>query len=130
MDDSNAARTEQLREPHDSRRIVVIGPCASGKSTLVTALRAFGYDAHVSAQEHSEIAALWQHSRPDVLIALDADIAAIRRRRDGRWPSWLYDEQQRRLAPGFAAADLRVDTSYLNASGTFDTVVRFLQRSM
>ena len=55
----------------ESRKIVVVGPCAAGKSTLVAALRALGYDAHVSGQEHSEIATLWQHSQPDVLIALD-----------------------------------------------------------
>src|SRR5688500_4548371 len=81
----------------ESRKIVVVGPCAAGKSTLVTALRALGYDAHVSGQEHSEIATLWQHSRPDVLIALDADISAVRDRRGGSWPAWLHDLQVQRL---------------------------------
>jgi dienelactone hydrolase len=113
----------------DTRRIVVVGPCASGKSTLVTALRAFGYNAHILAQEHSGIASLWQHSAPDVLIALDAELPDIRQRRDDQWPSWLYREQQRRLAQAFAAADLRVNTSRHDASHTFDAVVRFLERS-
>src|SRR5688500_18415442 len=79
-------------------KIVVVGPCAAGKSTLVSALRALGYDAHVSGQEHSEIATLWQHSQPDVLIALAVDISAVRDRRGGPWPEWLHDLQVRRLA--------------------------------
>ena len=71
----------------ESRKIVVVGACAAGKSTLVSALRGLGYDAHVSGQEHSEIATLWQHSQPDVLIALDVDITAVRDRRGGSWPN-------------------------------------------
>src|SRR3954465_4528610 len=82
----------------ESRKIVVVGPCAAGKSTLVSALRGLGYDAHVSGQEHSEIATLWQHSKPDVLIALDADITAVRDRRGGSWPEWLHNLQVRRAA--------------------------------
>lgn len=129
MNHGEAARSEESVGPRDTRRIVIVGPCASGKSTLATALRAFGFDARVSAQEHSEIATLWQHSRPDILIALDADIAAIRRRRDARWPTWLFLAQRRRLAAAFAAADLAIDTSRLDASRTFDAVVTFLDRS-
>ena len=68
----------------ESRKIVVVGPCAAGKSTLVTALRELGYDAHVSGQEHSEIAMLWQHSQPDVLIALGG-----RYWRGTRSPRWF-----------------------------------------
>ena len=80
-----------------SGKIVVVGPCAAGKSTLVAALRALGYDAHVSGQEHSEIATLWQRSQPDVLIALDVDITAVRDRRGGPWPEWLHDLQVRHI---------------------------------
>src|SRR5215211_8397444 len=89
----------------ESRKVVVVGPCAAGKSTMVTALRALGYDAHVSGQEHSEIATLWQHSEPDVLIALAVDISAVRARRGGSWPEWLHDLQVRRLAAAARAAD-------------------------
>ncbi len=45
----------------ESTKIVVVGPCAAGKSTLVETLQVRGYDAHVSGQEHSAIASLWQH---------------------------------------------------------------------
>jgi len=111
-----------------SRKIVVVGPCAAGKSTLVTALRALGYDAHVSGQEHSEIATLWQRSDPDVLIALDVDIRAVRARRGGSWPEWLHDLQVRRLAAAARAADLAIDTSALSPQAVVDRVVAYLQQ--
>jgi hypothetical protein len=111
-----------------SRKIVVVGPCAAGKSTLVTALRALGYDAHVSGQEHSEIATLWRHSQPDVLIALDADISAVRNRRGESWPEWLHDLQVRRLAAASQAADLAIDTSTLSTHTVVARVLAYLER--
>ena len=114
--------------PEESRKIVVVGPCAAGKSTLVTALRALGYDAHVSGQEHSEIATLWQHSDPDVLIALEVEIRAVRGRRGGSWPEWLHDVQVRRLAEASRAANLIIDTTGLTPESVVDRVVAYLQR--
>ena len=114
--------------PTELRKIVVVGPCAAGKSTLVTALRGLGYDAHVSGQEHSEIAMLWQHSHPDVLIALEVDISAVRDRRGGSWPEWLHDRQVRRLAAASRAADLAIDTTAISPQTVVDRVVAYLQR--
>lgn len=111
----------------DARRIVVVGPCAAGKSTLVSALRALGYDARVSAQEHSEISTLWQHAQPDLLVALEVDIAAVRDRRGGPWPEWLHDVQVRRLAAASKAADLAIDTTALSAQTVIDRVIAFLE---
>src|SRR3954468_3739429 len=112
----------------ESRKIVVVGPCAAGKSTLVSALRSLGYDAHVSGQEHSEIATLWRHSQPDVLIALDADITAVRERRGDSWPEWLHDLQVRRLADAARAADLAIDTTELSTQAVVARVVAYLER--
>jgi energy-coupling factor transporter ATP-binding protein EcfA2 len=114
--------------PTELRKIVVVGPCAAGKSTLVTALRGLGYDAHVSGQEHSEISMLWQHSHPDVLIALEVDISAVRDRRGGSWPEWLHDRQVRRLAAASRAADLAIDTTAISPQTLVDRVVAYLQR--
>jgi GTPase SAR1 family protein len=111
-----------------SRKIVVVGPCAAGKSTLVSALRALGYDAHVSGQEHSEIAMLWQHLQPDVLIALDVDITAVRNPRGDSWPEWLHDLQVRRLAAASRAADLTIDTTMLSTQAMIARVVAYLER--
>ena len=115
--------------PAESRKIVVVGPCAAGKSTLVAALRELGYDAHASGQEHSEIATLWQHSQPDVLITLAVDIGAVRDRRGGSWPEWLHDLQVRRLAAASRAADLAVDTTALSPQTVVDRVVAYLQHT-
>jgi GTPase SAR1 family protein len=127
------AESDHLRgarfAPAESRKIVVVGPCAAGKSTLVTALRELGYDAHVSGQEHSEIAMLWQHSEPDVLIALEVDIRAVRDRRDGSWPKWLHDLQVRRLAAASRAANLAIDTTALSPQTVVDHVVGYLQQT-
>ena len=114
--------------PAESRKIVVVGPCASGKSTLVAALRTLGYDAHVSGQEHSEIATLWQHSQPDVLIALDVDITAVRDRRGDSWPEWLHDLQVQRLAAASRAANLAIDTTTLSPQTVVDRVVAYLEQ--
>ena len=75
MDDPDrAAITRPLR-------VAVVGHCASGKSTLVSALRAHGYDANAVAQEHSAVSWLWRHAEPDVLIYLDAALETVRARR-------------------------------------------------
>jgi ABC-type cobalamin/Fe3+-siderophores transport system ATPase subunit len=112
----------------ESRKIVVVGPCAAGKSTLVSALRTLGYNANVSGQEHSEIATLWRHSQPDVLIALDADITAVRDRRGDSWPEWLHDLQVRRLTDAARAADLAIDTTELSTQAVLARVVAYLER--
>jgi predicted ATPase len=102
-------------DPEAGLDIAVAGPCASGKSTLVAALRESGYTARQIAQEHSYVAGMWRRNgRPDVLIFLDADYPAIMRRR----PRFKFSpadlaEQQRRLAEAYAQADLRLDTSNL-----------------
>ena len=111
-----------------SKKIVVVGPCAAGKSTLVSALRALGYDAHVSGQEHSEIATLWQHLQPEVLIALDVDISAVRDRRGGSWPEWLHDRQVQRLEAASRAADLAIDTTTLSTQAVIARVLAYLER--
>ena len=108
-------------------RVVVVGPCASGKTTLVEALRAQGYDASVSAQEHSAVPRLWQHTGPDVLIALLVTIDVVRERRDDGWPSWLHDLQEERLANAQDAADLVIDTSDLGADEVAALAIQFLE---
>lgn len=94
----------------DRRRIVVVGPCAAGKTTLVDALMARGYDAYAVAQEHSIIRDLWAKREPDVVIALDLDLEVVRRRRSPTWSADIYAKQHERLQPAFDAADLFIDT--------------------
>lgn len=98
-------------------RVAVVGPCASGKSTLIAALRAAGYDARHPAQEHSYVPDMWRRLvNPDVLIYLDLSHEAYRARRphDDAGPEYL-DMQRRRLAHARAHADLILDTSQMTS---------------
>ena len=68
--------------PAPPLRVAVVGPCASGKSTLTAALRAAGYEARMPAQEHSYVPDMWRRLvDPDVLIYLDISYEALRERR-------------------------------------------------
>ena len=113
----------------DPRRIVVVGPCAAGKSTLVAALQAQGYDARVCGQEHSDIPTLWRRSRPDVLVALSVDLASVRARRDSAWPEWLHDRQLERLRNACETADVRIDTTGVSPKTVVEHAIAYLRRS-
>lgn len=110
----------------DPRRIVLVGTCASGKSTLAERLRMIGHDVHVCGQEHSAIANLWQRSHPDVLVALDVDLETVRLRRSPTWSRSLYETQRTRLAKAFSEADLVVDTASQGPDDVARAVVRWL----
>ena len=112
----------------DGRRIIVVGPCASGKTTLVAGLRRLGYQAEVCGQEHSDVATLWRHTDPDVVVALAVDLATVRRRRGDEWPEWLYQVQRRRLRGAEAAAAITVDATRLDEDAVLSRVTELLGR--
>ena len=114
--------------PTDPRRIVVIGPCAAGKTTLATRLRELGYDARVSGQEHSEIVDLWARLEPDVLIGLRIDLETLRGRRSASWSDRIYARQQERLRSAYEHADLVIDADAIDVDAVVATVVSWLQR--
>jgi hypothetical protein len=118
--------TSHQKEAGTPPRVAVVGPCASGKSTLVAALRERGFDAVVIGQEHSIVHRLWARGAPDVLIALTVDIETIRRRRDPGWSAELLRTQQQRLAEAYAEADLILDSTRLDRSAMIDHAVRWL----
>lgn len=107
--------------------VVIVGPCASGKSTLAAALREAGLDVRIVAQEHSIVADLWRRQHPDLLIGLDVDLPTLRERRSPTWPASVYTSQRERLAPAFAAADLVVDTTPLDAAEVIAVVRDWLR---
>lgn len=108
-------------------RVAVVGHCASGKSTLVTALRSHGFDASAVAQEHSGISWLWRHSDPDLLIYLDVPLATVRDRRGQEWPQAVYDAQEERLVEARAHADLVIDTSAVSIRGMTERALAFVR---
>jgi predicted ATPase len=106
--------------------VVIVGPCAAGKTTLVSRLQALGYDAHACAQEHSGVPYLWQLSEPDLLLFLDADRATIGARRGYEWPAALNDAQQARLAHARAHADLYLDSGPLSPAEVAERAAHFI----
>jgi hypothetical protein len=102
-------------------RVVVVGHCGAGKSTLVAGLRERGIDAVTSAQEHSIVPDLWRRRGADLLVYLDIDLESIRRRRGHHWPEAIYRIQETRLAPAREAADIVIDTGHRDLSQTMAT---------
>lgn len=110
-----------------SRKIVVVGPCASGKSTLVAGLVAHGHNAYAVAQEHSAVRELWKRQNPEVLVALDVSLEVVRQRRSPNWLEAVYEQQHQRLAAAFAAADLVIDTAEHDAEEVLDLVQQYVR---
>jgi hypothetical protein len=112
-------------------RVVVVGPCASGKSTLVGNLRPKGYTIRTCAQEHSHVAQLWKkYCRAELLIYLDAGVETIGRRQ-GRadWTQERLDEQRRRLADARRHCDFYLYTDALSREQVAESVERFLREA-
>ncbi|HYO50035.1 MAG TPA: hypothetical protein VEW94_09315 [Chloroflexia bacterium] len=114
-------------QPLDPRNVLIVGVCSAGKSTLARTLKEKGYRARTCAQEHSYVAYLWQLSKPDVLIYLDASLSTIRRRRRVRWPQSLLDEEHRRLSHARKQCDLYVHTDGLTPEDVASRVITFLR---
>lgn len=111
--------------------IKVVGISASGKSTLVTALRFAGWNARPVSQEHSDVEALWkQFGFPKILIFLDNDLEGQRTRRpDVAWSVENLAQERARLRHAYEHADLRLNTANLTARQVSDIVFAFLQTS-
>lgn len=116
-------------QANDPRRIVVVGPCASGKTTLVERLGELGYDARVVAQEHSIIRDLWQKRDPDVVIALDLALDQVRERRSPTWSADIYRVQHERLREAFGVADIRIDSGAHDEDEVVGIVVAWLKEN-
>ena len=108
--------------------IGIVGPCGSGKTTLVKKLNHLGIYARHIAQEHSYVGNMWQKiTNPDVLVFLDASYPVTIRRRKLNWTMDEYLEQHRRLAHARQHTDLYIFTDPLNPEEVFQIVVNFLK---
>ena len=108
-------------------KIVVVGPCASGKTTLADNLRRLGYDAHPCAQEHSYVPDMWRMTAPDVLLYLDATLDTILRRRAMSRGEEQLAAENRRLAHAREHCDLAIATDQLTVEQVRDRAVEFLR---
>lgn len=116
-------------DSHLHQHIVIVGPCAAGKSTLRAHLQTRGYtQVRVVAQEHSSIRDLWKlRGYPDVLIFLDIqpETANARQHRTD-WTQAEHAEQLHRLREARTACDLYLPTDDLPPDEVADRVDGFI----
>lgn len=118
-----------LDDDNGKPTIVIVGPCASGKTSLARELAKSGIPVRICGQEHSSIRDLWRKLDPDILVALAIDLPTLRARRHDLWPEPLYVVQQQRLASAFATADLVIDTSRVTPDEAAAMVRCYLDRA-
>jgi deoxyadenosine/deoxycytidine kinase len=108
----------------------IVGPCGSGKSTLIHGLSAYNIHTRHIAQEHSYVPYMWQRiTHPDLLIFLDVSYPETIRRRQLNWTLQEYEEQHRRLAHARAHADLYIFTDELRPTQIVEQVLVFLRQT-
>ena len=118
-----------MDEPPSKRLLIgVVGPCGSGKSTLIAGLERYGYICRHIAQEHSYVQAMWQIiSKPDILIFLHASFPISTARRKLDWREKDYEEQSRRLSHAREHAHIIIDTDDLTPEQILQIVLDYLQ---
>jgi cytidylate kinase len=116
-------------EPPSYRSVIgIVGPCGSGKSTLIAGLEKHGYLCRHIAQEHSYVPAMWQKiARPDILIYLYASFPVSTSRRQLNWQKKDHDEQLRRLAHAREHANVFLDTDDLTPEQVLQKVLDSLK---
>lgn len=125
LSDRATRESNQENEP----LIAVVGPCASGKSTLVKSLRQHGYNAREVNQEHSYVPTMWQRlTKPDLLIYLNVSQEAASARRSSEADAAWWDASNQRLQHALRHADLHIETDDLTPGEVLDRALSFLKR--
>ena len=117
-------------EPPGKRPLIgVVGPCGSGKSTLIAGLERYGFSCRHIAQEHSYVPAMWQViSKPDVLIYLHSSFLTSTARRRLDWQERDYNEQLRRLAHAREHAHIVIQTDELTPDAVLQNALDSLNK--
>jgi len=107
--------------------IAVVGPCASGKSTLVSGLIERGYTAKHVAQEHSFVPDMWKRiTDPDLLIYLDVSYEVSNQRSGSTLKETIFEKQKKRLHHAREHADLVINTEKLDPDQILLQVLEYL----
>ncbi len=118
-----------MDEDYRHRYVVIVGPCAAGKSTLRDRLAERGFtQVRVVAQEHSGVRDLWKmRGYPDCLIFLDAEVATANARQNrSDWTPAAHAEQLRRLDHARRACNLYLATDDLTPGEVADRVEQYI----
>lgn len=108
--------------------LAIVGPCASGKSSLAQGLEAYGIRARQVVQEHSYVPEMWQViAKPDFLVYLETSFDICNLRKSLNWQVRDYDEQLRRLAHAREHCDLLIQTDDLSESAVLEEVLTALR---
>ena len=114
--------------PSKSLLIGIVGPCGSGKSTLITGLNQHGYTCRHIAQEHSYVPAMWQIiTKPNILIYLHASFQISTARRKLNWVESDHTEQLRRLSHAREHAHIIINTDDLTPIQILQQTLDFLK---
>lgn len=118
-----------MDEPGSQRFLIgIVGPCGSGKSTLVAGLERRGFRGRHIAQEHSYVPSMWRKiADPNLLIFLDSSFETSTKRRKLNWSESDYAEQQQRLAHARQHADLIIETDALSPDEVLARAMEFLR---
>jgi cytidylate kinase len=126
-DPFKSGRDRPLAEQRASPLVAIVGPCASGKSTLGTSLKARGLHVREVAQEHSYVPTMWQRiTNPDILIFLDASFEVSTRRKSLDWTENEYEEEQRRLSHARQFCDLYLLTDRMSPEAVLHAALQAL----
>ncbi|MCC6299309.1 MAG: hypothetical protein IT314_08420 [Anaerolineales bacterium] len=118
-----------MEPPSTDKLIGIVGPCGSGKSTLMAGLEQRGYRCRHIAQEHSYVQAMWQIvTKPDVLIYLNSSFEISTARRKLDWQEKDHSEQLRRLAHAREHANIIIETDSLTADEVLEQALDFLAK--
>lgn len=109
--------------------IAVVGPCAAGKSTLITGLKAHGLTAKHVAQEHSFVPDMWRiMTDPDYLVYLDVSYQESNRRVGSTLKASIFQKQLERLKHARKNADIIINTDSLDPDQVLRRVLNKLNR--
>jgi cytidylate kinase len=118
-----------MDNPDSKRQIIVgiVGPCGSGKSTLIHSIKTTQYQFRHIAQEHSYVPDMWRKiTNPDFLIFLDASYETVTIRKKLNWSLEEYLIEQDRLDHARNHADLYLQTDNLSVEDVRLKVENFL----